>query len=125
VDDVDMNRDIAAAFIRSASYDVVCAEGGAEAVAAAAETDFHVIMMDVRMPGVDGLEATRRIRTLDPPRGQVPIVALTAQVFTEQVEACRQAGMDTHVAKPFTLDTLLEGIKRGIAAAQSRPASTI
>jgi PAS domain S-box-containing protein len=120
VDDVAMNRDIAAAFIRSAGYEVVCAEGGAEAVAAVEAAEFLVVLMDVRMPEIDGLEATRRIRSLAAPRRQVPIVALTAQVFTEQIEACRQAGMDTHVAKPFTLETLLGAIKRGVAVGQER-----
>ncbi len=122
VDDVAMNRDIASAFIRSAGYELVCADGGEAAVAAAATTDFAAVLMDVRMPGTDGLEATRRIRALGGPRSEVPIVALTAQVFTEQIDACRAAGMDTHVAKPFTLDTLLGAIKRGIDAAGTRQA---
>ncbi len=121
VDDVAMNRDIASAFIRSAGYELVCADSGEAAVAAAAGADFAAVLMDVRMPGMDGLEATRRIRALGGARGEVPIVALTAQVFTEQVEACRAAGMDTHLAKPFTLDTLLGAIERGVAAAGSRP----
>jgi PAS domain S-box-containing protein len=121
VDDVAMNRDIASAFIRSAGYELVCADGGEAAVAAAAAADFDAVLMDVRMPGVDGLEATRRIRALGGARGAVPIVALTAQVFTEQIDACRAAGMDTHVAKPFTLDTLLGAIRRGVEAAGSRP----
>lgn len=56
---------------------------------------------------LDGLEATRRIRALDSPRGRVSIVALTAQAFTEQVAECRQAGMDAHLAKPCTPDVLL------------------
>jgi HPt (histidine-containing phosphotransfer) domain-containing protein len=62
------------------------------------------------MPEMDGLEATRRIRKLDGPRGRVPIVALTAHAFTEQVEACRSAGMDGHVSKPFTKATLLAAV---------------
>jgi signal transduction histidine kinase/ActR/RegA family two-component response regulator len=110
VDDVAMNRDIAGAFIRSAGHVVVCAEGGAEAIAAVASTDFDVVMMDVRMPGMDGLEATRRIRALGGPRGQVPIVAMTAQAFADQMAECREAGMDSHVAKPFTLDSLLKAL---------------
>jgi CheY-like chemotaxis protein/HPt (histidine-containing phosphotransfer) domain-containing protein len=120
VDDVAMNRDIASAFISSAGYDVVCAADGEEAVALAAANDFLAILMDVRMPGIDGLEATRRVRAFAGARGDVPIVALTAQVFTEQINACRHAGMDTHVAKPFTLETLLTAIERGIASASAR-----
>jgi PAS domain S-box-containing protein len=112
VDDVAMNRDIAAAFLRSAGHKVILAGGGEEAVATAEENEFDVIMMDLRMPGMDGLEATRRIRALPGPHGQVPIVALTAQVFTEQLEQCRAAGMDDHLAKPFTRPALLDALAR-------------
>jgi PAS domain S-box-containing protein len=121
VDDTAMNRDIAAAFVRSAGYEPVCAEGGAEAVTAASEGDFLAILMDVRMPEVDGLEATRRIRTLDGPRGAVPIIALTAQVFTEQISACREAGMDLHLGKPFTPAGLIGIIQQAVEAARQRP----
>jgi PAS domain S-box-containing protein len=122
VDDVDTNRDIAASFLRKMNYDIVCAAGGAAAVQLAAEQDFVVILMDVRMPGMDGLEASRRIRALQAPRGQVPIVALTAQVLTGQIESCRAAGMDTHLAKPFTMQTLTDGIACAIEAAAARTA---
>jgi DNA-binding response OmpR family regulator len=71
--------------------------------------------MDVRMPEMDGLEATRRIRALEGPRGRVPIVALTAQAFTEQVAECRKAGMDDHLPKPFDPDSLLTAVLRAAA----------
>jgi signal transduction histidine kinase/CheY-like chemotaxis protein/HPt (histidine-containing phosphotransfer) domain-containing protein len=120
VDDIAMNRDIAGSFIRAAGHAVVCVDGGAEAVEAVSTARFDVVMMDIRMPMVDGLEATRRIRALVPPDRDVPIVAMTAQVFSEQVRACRDAGMDHHLAKPFTMESLLEAIARGIAAGQAR-----
>jgi CheY-like chemotaxis protein len=107
VDDVLMNRDIAGSFLRARGHEVTCVESGAEAIAAATSTDFDVILMDVRMPEMDGLEATHRIRALEGARGRVPIVALTAQAFTDQVAACRKAGMDNHLSKPFDPDTLL------------------
>jgi len=113
VDDVAINRDIAASFIRAAGHEPVCAENGVEALTAAAVGDFDIVLMDVRMPIMDGLEATRRIRALKGTRGRVPIVAMTAQVFTEQVWECRTAGMDCHVAKPFTLDSLLAALAQG------------
>lgn len=110
VDDISINRDIASSFLRSAGHIVTCAESGAQAIEAIAMADFDLVLMDIRMPEMDGLEATRRIRALEGKRGRVPIVALTAQVFTEQVEACRKAGMDGHVIKPFSLETLLAAV---------------
>ena len=119
VDDVAMNRDIAGSFLRAAGHEARYADSGAAAVAAVAAEAFDVVLMDVRMPGMDGLQATRRIRALDGGRGEVPIVALTAQAFTDQIEACRAAGMDSHLAKPFEMDALLAAVSR---AAVSRAA---
>jgi PAS domain S-box-containing protein len=115
VDDVAMNRDIASSFLRVAGHKVTCLDNGAEAVAAVAARDFDVVLMDVRMPEMDGLEATRRIRALQGPRGRTPIVALTAQAFTEQVAECRKAGMDGHLPKPFDPDSLLTAVLRAVA----------
>ena len=109
-----MNRDIAGSFLRRAGYIVTCAEDGAEAVAAVASGDFDVVLMDVTMPGMDGLEATRRIRRLPGARGQIVILAVTAQAFTEQVAACRAAGMDMHLPKPFDPDALLAAVTHAI-----------
>ncbi len=102
VDDSPMNLDIAASFLRLMGHDVACVESGAAALAALASQEFDVVFMDVQMPDMDGLEATRRIRALPGMAGRVPVIALTAQVFTEQLEACRRAGMSGHLAKPFT-----------------------
>jgi CheY-like chemotaxis protein len=120
VDDIAMNRDIAAAFLRAAGHSATLCNSAADAIDAASATDFDAILMDVRMPEMDGLEATRRIRALPGRRGQVPIVALTALAFLDEVEDCRRAGMNGHLAKPFRLDTLNEAILRATAA--SHPA---
>ena len=119
VDDIANNREIASAFLRSAGHEVTNAAGGEAAVRAAATEEFDVILMDVRMPGVDGLEATRRIRALPGARGQVPIIAVTAQAFAEQIDKCRVAGMDHHLAKPFEIEALLDAVA---AAGMGRPA---
>jgi CheY-like chemotaxis protein len=117
-DDIAMNRDIASQFIRAAGHNVVTAENGVQAVAAATSADFDVILMDVRMPEMDGLEATRKIRVLEGRRGRVPIVALTAMAFQSDVEDCRAAGMSGHLAKPFRYETLNEAVRLGAAARQ-------
>ncbi|HVC59239.1 MAG TPA: PAS domain S-box protein [Acetobacteraceae bacterium] len=120
VDDVAMNRDVASSFLRAAGHKVDLVESGTKAVAAVTSTDFDVVLMDVRMPEMDGLEATRRIRALKGVRGSVPIVALTAQAFIEQVEECRKEGMDDHLAKPFDSDTLLAAVVRAAGAGHVR-----
>jgi CheY-like chemotaxis protein len=116
VDDIDMNRDIASAFLTAGGHEVTCAETGEEAVAAVEAADFDLVLMDVCMPGMDGLEATRRIRALGNHRARVPIVALTAQVFAEQIDECRAAGMNSHLAKPFAYDALLEAVAQAVSA---------
>ena len=72
------------------------------------------------MPEMDGLEATRRIRALPGPRGRVPVIALTAQAFAEQVAECQAAGMDSHLAKPFAPEALLAAVTRAVAIGQAR-----
>ncbi len=119
VDDIEMNRDIASSLLRGAGHRVSLAEDGAAALLIATQLDFDVILMDLRMPRMDGMEATRRIRTLPGARGQVPVIALTAKASADEVAACRAAGMSGHLAKPFRHDTLEEAVER---AAASRPA---
>ena len=122
VDDVAMNRDIASSFLRSAGHTVEVAVGGAEAVAAAAATPFDVILMDVRMPGMDGLQATRLIRSQPGQGARVPVLALTAQAFADQIDECRRAGMDAHLSKPFTPEALLGAVAQLVAKCrQTRP----
>jgi CheY-like chemotaxis protein/HPt (histidine-containing phosphotransfer) domain-containing protein len=123
VDDVDMNRKIAKAFLALGGHTVECADSGEAAVAAVAAGDFQVVMMDVQMPGIDGLEATRRIRDLPGARGQVLVMAMTAQAFANQIEDCMAAGMNGHVSKPLEHASLLTAVTRAYAnrAAASLP----
>ncbi|WP_426957948.1 ATP-binding protein [Muricoccus radiodurans] len=112
VDDVATNRLVARALVQRLGHRAELANGGAEALAAverAAETDepFDLVLMDLAMPEMDGLEATRRIRALPPEKGGgVAVVALTAGVFDRDSAACREAGMNGYLAKPVTLEAL-------------------
>jgi signal transduction histidine kinase/DNA-binding response OmpR family regulator len=107
VDDVLANRLVAKAMLAPAGHEVRLASDGQEALGLAAAEPFDVILMDVQMPGMDGLEATRRIRALPGRSGRVPIVAVTASAMPEQVAACTAAGMDRHLAKPIDRAALL------------------
>jgi len=114
VDDVEMNREIAAAFLRTAGHAVITAATGEAAVTEAARQKFDVVLMDVRMGEMDGFEATRRIRALGGTCRQLPIIAMTAHVFADQIEACARAGMDFHLAKPFGQAALLAAIETAL-----------
>jgi signal transduction histidine kinase/FixJ family two-component response regulator/HPt (histidine-containing phosphotransfer) domain-containing protein len=122
-DDEALNRSIACEFLRSAGHDVVCVNDGIAAVKAAAASDFDVILMDVRMPGMNGLEATRLIRDLPAPRSHVCVVAVTAQAFAQQIDVCLRAGMDLHVAKPFKQSVLLAALDAAASFQRSRPSA--
>jgi PAS domain S-box-containing protein len=115
VDDTEINRDVAQVVLESAGHRVDAVADGADAVAAVQAKPYDLVLMDVQMPGTDGLTATRRIRALPGPCRQVPIVAMTANVLPEQVAAFREAGMNDHVGKPFQRDQLLGTIERMLA----------
>lgn len=106
-DDAPANRELVTMMLTSLGLHVDAVENGAEAVEAARTGGYDVILMDVHMPVMDGLDATRAIRWFDGPAARIPIVALTANVQPEQVVLCREAGMDAHVAKPIQPAELL------------------
>jgi signal transduction histidine kinase/CheY-like chemotaxis protein/HPt (histidine-containing phosphotransfer) domain-containing protein len=110
-DDEALNRSIAGSFLGRAGHEFVCVENGAQAVETALAGDFDLILMDVRMPVMNGMDATRKIRAAGGPRSQVRILAVTAQGFSEQLAMCQQAGMDGHVSKPFTMATLIGAVQ--------------
>jgi CheY-like chemotaxis protein len=109
-EDVEINREIVLALLEPTELDVDCAENGAAALSMFKQRPerYDMIFMDVQMPEMDGYEATRRIRALDIPRAkEIPIVAMTANVFREDIEKCLDVGMNDHVGKPLDFDEVL------------------
>jgi hypothetical protein len=110
VEDNATNRMIATHMLQQLGAEVETAEDGLTGVEAAAQGGFDLILMDVQMPGIDGLEAARRIRAIDGPAARTPIIALTANVMSHQRQAYLEAGMDGVVGKPISPAELMEAI---------------
>ena len=113
-EDVDINREIVVALLEGTGLDINCAVNGKEALRMISEAPdkYELVFMDVQMPEMDGYEATRCIRALEDPRArQVPIVAMTANVFREDVERCLAAGMNSHVGKPVMVEDMMAALR--------------
>ena len=103
--------------------DLVMVEDGQQAVDAFATATFDVILMDMQMPVMDGLAATRAIRQmeLETGRGRTPLFMLTANALAEHVELSRKAGADRHLTKPITADKLIQALVEAAGEAQDEP----
>jgi two-component system, sensor histidine kinase and response regulator len=120
VEDNPVNQKVISVMLRKNGYAVRMAEGGLEAVEEVRTQRFDVILMDVQMPGMDGLEATRQIRLLERASGgHVPIVALTANAMKGDRERCLASGMDGYLTKPVTARALLDEVEAMMAQAKS------
>jgi len=114
VEDVELNREIVISLLEPTGAKIICAENGAEAVRMFSESPsaYDIIFMDVQMPEMDGFEATRRIRALNETKAKtIPIVAMTANVFREDIEECLNAGMNGHVGKPLNINEIFDVIR--------------
>ena len=126
VDDTALNRGVTGSFLRGGGHVVTQASDGMEAVRQASTGDFDLVLMDIRMPRMNGMEAAREIRALPGHRGQVPIVAVTADLTAPHLAAYRTAGIDRYLAKPFTSAELLAVVEEltrgeGVGGQQPRP----
>jgi CheY-like chemotaxis protein len=121
-EDVEINREIVQALLEPTLIKIDCAENGNEAVRMFSQTPdkYSMIFMDVQMPEMDGYEATRSIRVIeeklssasaDNVSRRIPIIAMTANVFREDVDRCLAAGMDGHVGKPLDFEEVLSKIR--------------
>jgi CheY-like chemotaxis protein/HAMP domain-containing protein len=114
-EDVEINREIVLALLEDTGLTIDCAKNGAAAVKLFSENPgrYALIFMDVHMPEMDGFEAARRIRALEDPRGAtIPIIAMTANVFKEDIERCLEAGMNDHIGKPLDIAVVLEKLRK-------------
>ena len=116
VDDNPTNRLVAARMLKDFDIQTDTACDGAEAVTAANRFNYDIILMDVRMPEMDGLQATRVIRSRGEKQAAVPVIAFTANAFPEDIEACREAGMNDFVVKPARKKAMVEAILRVLPA---------
>jgi signal transduction histidine kinase/CheY-like chemotaxis protein/HAMP domain-containing protein len=113
-EDVKINQEIVLALLEPTELMIDCAGNGTEVVKLYSESQgkYDMIFMDLQMPEVDGYEATRRIRALNIPGAkEIPIVAMTANVFREDIEKCLDAGMNDHVGKPLDFDEVLNKLR--------------
>jgi signal transduction histidine kinase/CheY-like chemotaxis protein len=118
VEDMEINREIVIALLEPTLLEIDCAENGIEAVRIFSEAPdkYELIFMDVQMPEMDGYEATRRIRAFEAQleerkpntHKRIPIIAMTANVFREDIEKCLEAGMSGHVGKPLAIEEVLD-----------------
>ena len=119
-EDNDLNREIALFILTEAGAKVTCADDGFKALSAFEQADagtFDLILMDIMMPNMNGYEATRAIRSLSREDARtIPIVAMSANAFTEDKVRCREAGMDGHLTKPIDSDKFIDALAKIMAA---------
>lgn len=122
VEDSPLNQMLVTAILAQAGHRADTANNGLEAVMAAQAGGYDLILMDLSMPEMDGLTATRLLRDLPGPAGQVPVVAMTADTDEADRVRCQDAGMNDHVAKPVDRVLLLETVEKWLRAVPDRSA---
>lgn len=111
VEDVEINRELVQILLEAAGHTIDAVSNGEEAVAAVQAASYDLVLMDIQMPGMDGMTAIREIRALDDPVSQVFVAAMTANVLPQQVRDFMKAGFNDHIGKPVRRDDLLRKMK--------------
>lgn len=120
VDDNETNLILGSKILQAMGLDVIAVDGGAKAVEQIQTTPVDIVLMDLTMPEIDGLEATRQIRNLGP-YSELPIVALTAHVDEAEREACLKVGMNDHLTKPIVRAALHKALSKWMVTAEDKP----
>jgi CheY-like chemotaxis protein len=123
-EDIEINREIIESLLEFTGISIDFAENGSVAykIFSADPSAYNLLFMDIHMPEVNGYEATKMIRHFDNPRSKtVPIIAMTADVFIEDIEKCLAVGMNSHVGKPLDIGEVLEKIARYCTSAKFQP----
>ncbi|MBY0405670.1 MAG: PAS domain S-box protein [Cyanobacteria bacterium] len=110
VEDVQINRTIIMKSLEKLGHQIEVALNGFEAIEAFQNNHYDLILMDIQMPEMNGLDATRKIRSLEKSGSHIPIIALSAQAMPEDLIACKEAGMDDYLSKPFKAEALYKVI---------------
>jgi CheY-like chemotaxis protein len=116
VEDQSLNRDVAEGMLKALGLEVDTAHDGSHALDMLARTRYDVVLMDCRMPVMDGYAATRELRRREGDGPHIPVIALTADTTSAAREACLAAGMDDYLGKPFSRATLRAALARWIPA---------
>jgi CheY-like chemotaxis protein len=126
VDDLQTNREIVGAYLEDGGYDVVPVGGGTEAISRLRNEKFDLVLMDIQMPGMDGVTATRAIREMGSPVRDIPILAMTGNVLPQQIQEFIKAGMNDHVGKPIERSMLYSKMWRWLPrnGSSERPVPT-
>lgn len=125
VEDNAVNQQLVLLMLRKVGYRADVAANGVEALEAVERQPYDAVLMDVEMPEMDGLEATRRIHRLLPRERRPHIIAVTANAMQGERELCIQAGMDDYIAKPIHIDELAAALSRAPQRSVSRPPSAV
>ncbi len=119
VEDNELNQQVAVGILSEGGFEIDIAENGKVAVEKTSETSYDIVLMDMQMPVMDGLEATRRIRT-NPALKKLPIIAMTANAMQADKELCLNAGMNDHIAKPFDPNQLFATLVKWVQPDEAR-----
>jgi signal transduction histidine kinase/CheY-like chemotaxis protein len=123
-DDHEMNREITSAMLTLAGHEVDVVVDGAQALAAVRGQAYDLVLMDIEMGGMNGVEAAGQIRRLDAPAGHVPLIAMTANVLPKQLRTFEDAGMDGHLGKPFTRNQLIDKVNQFLSPVRAAAGDT-